>query len=258
MAAWGGAVVLSLLLAYATGGFWPKVAYEVAQPLVHYSGDALLVLEVRAEVLEQQRCVLACCSVCWSRRANVRPLLAPHCGVPLQGAAPGQEQVWSTSAALQAVLPGNRLSASVQVGWPLLPPAQRTRCDFSATFLSSRLLLLPEPVLCMQVGEEDANHDGKPDLIRFVLTAQSRVPVHSVKLLLQMSYSLQVCVQCVLLPAKPGCACSSTGSCSMSAARAETSESRARTHALLRRALQSCACMAWHMWRHRRPCLAAA
>lgn len=47
VAAWGGAVVLSFLLAYSTGGFWPKVGQEVAQPLVHYSGDALLVLEVR-------------------------------------------------------------------------------------------------------------------------------------------------------------------------------------------------------------------
>jgi hypothetical protein len=40
------AVVLSFLLAYATGGFWKKVGSEVIQPKVHYSGDGLLILEV--------------------------------------------------------------------------------------------------------------------------------------------------------------------------------------------------------------------
>lgn len=42
------AVVLSFLLAYATGGFWKKVGHEVVQPTVHYSGDGLLILEVWA------------------------------------------------------------------------------------------------------------------------------------------------------------------------------------------------------------------
>lgn len=41
-----GSVVLSFLLAYATGGFWPKTAWELEQPLVHYSGDGLAVFEV--------------------------------------------------------------------------------------------------------------------------------------------------------------------------------------------------------------------
>jgi hypothetical protein len=41
------AVVLSFLLAYATGGFWRKVVHDVAQPTVHYSGDGLMILEVR-------------------------------------------------------------------------------------------------------------------------------------------------------------------------------------------------------------------
>lgn len=41
------AVVLSFLLAYTTGGFWRKVGQDVSQPAVHYSGDALLILEVR-------------------------------------------------------------------------------------------------------------------------------------------------------------------------------------------------------------------
>lgn len=44
---------------------------------------------------------------------------------------------------------------------------------------------------CTQVGEEDFNEDGRPDLIRFVARLHSPVPVHSVKLLLQFSYVLQ-------------------------------------------------------------------
>jgi hypothetical protein len=39
-------VVLALLLAFATGGFWKKISHDVVQPTVHYSGDALMVLEV--------------------------------------------------------------------------------------------------------------------------------------------------------------------------------------------------------------------
>lgn len=45
--------------------------------------------------------------------------------------------------------------------------------------------------MCAQVGEEDWDQDGKTDLIRFVARAQSPVPVHSVKLLLQFSYTLK-------------------------------------------------------------------
>jgi hypothetical protein len=41
------AVVLAFLLAFATGGFWRKISHDVVQPTVHYSGDALMVLEVR-------------------------------------------------------------------------------------------------------------------------------------------------------------------------------------------------------------------
>lgn len=46
--------------------------------------------------------------------------------------------------------------------------------------------------MCAQVGEEDYNQDGKPELIRFTATAQSRYPVNSFKMLLQFSYALQV------------------------------------------------------------------
>jgi hypothetical protein len=41
-----GSVVLAFILAYAAGGFWPKAAWELDQPIVHYSGDGLVVLEV--------------------------------------------------------------------------------------------------------------------------------------------------------------------------------------------------------------------
>lgn len=44
------AVVLSFLVAYATGGFWKKTGQAVIQPTVHYSGDGLLILEVRRVV----------------------------------------------------------------------------------------------------------------------------------------------------------------------------------------------------------------
>lgn len=43
------AVVISFLLAFATGGFWKKINHEVVQPTVHYTGDALMILEVRSE-----------------------------------------------------------------------------------------------------------------------------------------------------------------------------------------------------------------
>lgn len=48
------------------------------------------------------------------------------------------------------------------------------------------------PLSLLQVGEEDYNQDGKPDLIRFVASVQSPVPVNSIKLLLQFSYTLKV------------------------------------------------------------------
>lgn len=46
--------------------------------------------------------------------------------------------------------------------------------------------------LLLQVGQEDWNLDGKPDLLRFVAEVQSAIDVHSLKLVLQLSYALQV------------------------------------------------------------------
>jgi hypothetical protein len=44
----------------------------------------------------------------------------------------------------------------------------------------------------LQVGHEDWNLDGKADLLRFVAEVQSPIDVHSLKLVLQLSYALQV------------------------------------------------------------------
>lgn len=58
---------------------------------------------------------------------------------------------------------------------------------------------IDSPLVCgcsRQVGEEDYNQDGKPELVRFTVTAQSRYPVNSFKLLLQFSYVLQVSWDC--------------------------------------------------------------
>lgn len=41
------AVVVSLVIAYATGGFWIKIKPTLDQPKVHYTHDALLLFEVR-------------------------------------------------------------------------------------------------------------------------------------------------------------------------------------------------------------------
>ena len=76
--------------------------------------------------------------------------------MPVQGAATGQEQVWSSSPALQELL-GSRAAA-----------------------------------VTVQVGELDPNQDGQPDIIHFKAKLASPTPVHSVKLLLQFTYTLQV------------------------------------------------------------------
>lgn len=73
-----------------------------------------------------------------------------------QGATAGQEQIYSTSPEVTAAFPDRIVSATVQS------------------------------------GEEDMNFDGKPDMIRFIATAQSAVPVYGVKLLLQFRYQLKV------------------------------------------------------------------
>jgi hypothetical protein len=74
-----------------------------------------------------------------------------------QGIQGGQEQVWASSPALQAALRGRAAAAAVRF------------------------------------GELDRNYDGRPDAIHFKATvAAGGGPIHSVKLLLQFNYTLQV------------------------------------------------------------------
>ena len=40
------AIAVSLVVAYATGGFWVKITPTLDQATVHYSGDSLIVVEV--------------------------------------------------------------------------------------------------------------------------------------------------------------------------------------------------------------------
>lgn len=40
-------IVVSFVIAYATGNFWYKTGTDLIQPSVHYTGDALLILEAR-------------------------------------------------------------------------------------------------------------------------------------------------------------------------------------------------------------------
>jgi hypothetical protein len=75
---------------------------------------------------------------------------------PAPQGAQGQAQVWATSPALREALGAQAAAAAVQV------------------------------------GELDANFDGRPDAIHLTLRVAGAAPVHSVKLLLQFSYALQV------------------------------------------------------------------
>ncbi|GBF99452.1 hypothetical protein Rsub_11938 [Raphidocelis subcapitata] len=71
-----GAIALSLVVAFATGGFWRKAEWDTLQPAVHYTGDGVAIFE---------------------------------------GLQPGDEQVWASSPALQDALGGAAALASVQV-----------------------------------------------------------------------------------------------------------------------------------------------
>mmetsp|Transcript_7882 Transcript_7882/g.15352 ORF Transcript_7882/g.15352 Transcript_7882/m.15352 type:complete len:315 (-) Transcript_7882:171-1115(-) len=110
-----GAIALSLVIAYATGGFWNKIRLQPIQATVHYTNDALIILE---------------------------------------GSSVGQEQIWSTSQIVNEAMYSNFVPAN------------------------------------FKVGEEDYNHDGKPDVINFKIKLSSSYPVHSVKSLFQFKYSV--------------------------------------------------------------------
>jgi hypothetical protein len=49
-----GIIALSLVIAFATGGFWVKVKPSLDQPHVHYTNDALIVFEVGWAALPAQ------------------------------------------------------------------------------------------------------------------------------------------------------------------------------------------------------------
>lgn len=111
-----GALTLGLVIAFACGGFWIKYTNDLLQATVHYSGDALLLLE------------------------GDNP------------SAPTNSLLWSTSSTLNEEFRDNYIVANVQS------------------------------------GEIDTNNDGKPDMIEWLATVPSTVPIHSVKLLLQFTY----------------------------------------------------------------------
>ena len=100
-----GAIAVSLVVAYATGGFWVKISPTLSQPLVHYTGDALIVVEVSP---------LSGCNMqgmLWHRSGS------PQKSVMLryQGATAGQEMVWSTSYTINNEFSTQYMPANVQV-----------------------------------------------------------------------------------------------------------------------------------------------
>jgi hypothetical protein len=42
-----GIIALALVIAYTTGGFWAKLKPDYGQATCHYTGDALMLMEVR-------------------------------------------------------------------------------------------------------------------------------------------------------------------------------------------------------------------
>lgn len=58
-------IALSLVVAYATGGFWVKLKPDVTQANVHYTYDAVLVFEVSCQMTESsESCLLP---LAWNR-----------------------------------------------------------------------------------------------------------------------------------------------------------------------------------------------
>lgn len=109
-------LVVAWVVAYSTGDLWLKINSYHEQPEVRFTYDALLILE---------------------------------------GAAAGDEKVWSSYDVLMAGV----------------APASRLAVDVSAS-------------------ETDVNHDGKVDLIDVLITGKGMSPVHGVKLLLTFDYKL--------------------------------------------------------------------
>ena len=71
-----GCVVMAFLLAFATGGFWPKASWDMEQPTVRYSGDAVAVFEVRTLLGERAGAGLRPAAAWRSRGAAATPAAA--------------------------------------------------------------------------------------------------------------------------------------------------------------------------------------
>lgn len=94
------AIAVSLVVAFATGGFWVKLRPTVSQARVHYTYDALLLFEVRSNIVP-------CAHV-----AQVHTRFHTC----TQGQTAGEERMWSTSSTINSQFASKFIAASVQVG----------------------------------------------------------------------------------------------------------------------------------------------
>ena len=104
--------------------------------------------------------------------------------------------MWASSPALQAALGARAAAASMQVStqrWCQIYVAGKQRAVSAI-----RIPMSPALPTCIhhqhncQVGELDANFDGRPDVIHFKVQLASSTNIYLVKLLLQFNYTLQV------------------------------------------------------------------
>eukprot|EP00873_Tetraselmis_striata_P022312 jgi/Tetstr1/442576/TSEL_030673.t1 len=121
-----GGIVLSYTIAYTTGGFWLKTDTLYEQPVVHFGYGMVVVLE---------------------------------------GAAPGEERLWSS-----------------------LPSLRDSYGDKLASVSAEAI-------------EYDDNFDGKPDLITVVASARGvGMPVHGFKVMMDFQYRLKDSLRMHLAP----------------------------------------------------------
>lgn len=108
-----GSIAIAIVVAFATGGFWVKLKPTVGQPTVQYTNQALLVFQVGT----------------WERHmpagdtnTGVQPLSCALLATALQGEAPGDEVVWSTSQTINSQFRSQLVPANVQV-WVFITSA---------------------------------------------------------------------------------------------------------------------------------------
>ena len=95
-----GSIALSLVVAFATGGFWTKSIIESTQATVHYTYDALLVFGVSSPTHTT------------SYLPPVSLIVLPSI---MQGNQAGQEMFWSTSEVINDEFSQYYVPAAVQV-----------------------------------------------------------------------------------------------------------------------------------------------